>query len=416
MATTLLETLRATQNPFSAAVLKELVMADQMLPLVPMVPYAGLGFTYQREVSIGSFAFLPDSGGTIVESTGADETITVQNRQAAADFYVQAAAMEFTSEFEKQGLKKTKKAGQVVADKIINGGNITGFTLSSGTIFTQGGTAATPFVDELVAASSYMDSTRDGPGSIKYTNTGTLVQFRAPGDREYGAAVDISGGDGNFTLYSVNPSKWITVTLDVSDATADTEALIRFSSTTNDFDGLEKLIPPGQVRSAIGPAGDALSLAIMDELIHAVYTGTNRYFVMNSKLLLKFGALIRAAGGATMAELATGIQVPSYSGIPILRNDNIPSDEVKSATTLSSVYLVSLDEDEGVWMGALGGETFNVDADPREAALMGFRMMNLGPIQDGTQGNVVGGRLAFYGGLALGSTKSAARAKEIVTA
>jgi hypothetical protein len=416
MGTTLLETLRATQNPFSAAVLKELVMADQMLPLIPMVPYQGLGFTYQREVSIGSFAFLPDSGGTIAESTGADETITVQNRQAAADFYVQAAAMEFTAEYDKQLLKKAKKAGQVVADKVINGGNITGFTLSSGTIFTQGGAATTPYIDTLVAASSFMDSNRDGPGSIKYTHTGTLLQFRAPGDREYGATVDTSAGDGTYTVYSVNPSKWITVTIDASDATADTEALIRFTSSTNDFDGLEKLIPPGQVRASTGGSGDALSLNIMDELIHSVYTGNNRYFVMNAKLIRKFSALIRGAGGATMMELATGVQVPSYMGIPILRNDNIPSDEVKSATTLSSVYLVSLEEDEGVYMGALGGETFNVDADPREAALMGFRAMNLGPIQDGTKGNVVGGRLAFYGGLALGSTKSAARAKEIVTA
>jgi hypothetical protein len=158
MSTTLLEAGRATQNDFSAAVFKELVMADEMLPLIPFVPHRGMGFTYQREMSIGSFAFIADSGATIAESTGADETITVQNRQAVADFYVQAMAQEFTNEFLKQSLKKTKKAGQVIADKIINGGNITGFTLSSGTIFTQGGTATTPYVDALVAASSYMDS------------------------------------------------------------------------------------------------------------------------------------------------------------------------------------------------------------------------------------------------------------------
>lgn len=416
MATTLLEALRATQNPFSAAVLKELVMADQMLPLLPMVPFQGLGFTYQREMSLGSFAFLPDSGGTVAESTGADETITVWNRQAVADFYVQAMATQFTNEYLKQALKKTKKAGQVIADKCINGGNVTtGFTLSSGTIFTQGGSATTPYVDALVSCSSYMDSDRQGPGSIKYTHSGTLIQFRAPGDAEYGAAVT-AASDGDYTVSSVNTSKWIKVTLDVSDATANTEALIRFTSSTYEFDGIEKLIPTGQVRASTGASGDALSLAIMDELIHAVYTGQNRYFIMNAKLIRKFSALIRAAGGATMMELATGVQVPSYMGIPILRNDNIPSDETKTATDLSSVYLVSLEEDEGLYMGALGGETFNVDADPRDAALMGFTLQNLGPIQVGTNGNVIGGRLAFYGGLALGSTKSAARAKEIVTA
>lgn len=415
MATTLLEAGRATQNDFSAAVLKELVLADEMLPLIPFVPHPGMGFTYQREMSIGSFAMLPDSGGTIAESSGADETISVQNRQAVADFYVQAMAQEFTNEYLKQALKKTKKAGRVVADKIINGGNITGFTLSSGTIFTQGGSASTPYVDSISAYSSYMDSDRRGPGSIKYTHAGTFLQFRAPGDAEYGAQVACAS-DGSYTLYSVNTSKWITVSLDVSDATANTEALITFTSSTYDFDGLKVLIPPGQVRASSGASGDALSLAIMDELIHSVYTGTNRYFIMNAAVIRKFNALIRAAGGATMMETASGIMVPSYNGIPILRNDNIASNETKSVSTLSSVYLVSLDPDEGVFMGACGGESFNVNADPRDASLMGFRLQNLGPIQDGTKGNVIGGRLAFYGGLALGSTKSAARAKEIVTA
>lgn len=414
MATTLLEAARGSQNPFSAAVLKELVLADELLPLLPFVPKVGMGFTYQRELALPSFAMISDTATSVAESTGADETISVQNRRAVSDFDVQAMAEEINGAFLAQALKKTKALGRLLSDKIINGGNLTGFTLSSGTIFTQGGSASTPFVDAITAYSSYMDTTRDGPASIKYTHTGTLLQFRAPGDREYGTAVSIAGGDGSYTLYSVNASKWITVTLDVSDASADTEALLYFTSSTYDFDGVKVLIPPGQVRASTGAAGDALSLAIMDELIHSVYTGQNRYFVMNAALIRKFNALIRAAGGATMMELASGIQVPSYNGIPILRNDNIASNEVKSVSTLSSVYLVSLDPDEGLYMGACGGETFNVSADPRDASLMGIRLREMGPRQAG--GDVIAGRLAFYGGLALGSTKSAARAKEIVTA
>lgn len=416
MALTLLEAFRATQRPFSARVLKELVTIDQLISLLPFVAKSGEAFSYTREKSLPSFAFISDSNTTIAESTGSNETITVANRRAVSDFVVPNLAAFTTDAFNDQAVKKFKAAGLVLSDKIINGGNITGHTLSSGTIFTQGGSATTPYVDTLVSTSAYMDSDRDGPGSIRYTHTGTFLAFRAPGDKEYGPNVACAA-DGSYTLYSVNPSKWIRVTLDVSDATADTEALIRFTSTTYEFDGLEKLVTPGQTRSSSGSNGDALSLTILDELVHSLAAGdpSKRAFVMHSKLVRKYMDLLRAGGGVTMMELASGVKVPEYMGIPILRNDNVACDESKgSGSTLSSVYLLSLGEDEGVYMGALGGEKFDVDADPRNASLMGFRLSSLGQMQTG--GDNQGGRIGWYGGLAIGSQKSASRAKEIVSA
>jgi hypothetical protein len=406
MALTLLDAWKTTQKPYNAAVLKELVLADQLLPLMPIVAKGGEGWTITREKALPSFAFISDTATSISESTGTDEVITIMNRQAVSDFYVPAMAALSSDAFAKQAAKKFKAAGRTLSDKIINGGNITGITVEA---FQSGA-----YVDALVANSSYMDSNREGMGSLKYTHSGTLLQFRAPGDVQYGAAVACAA-DGNYTLYADNPSKWITVTLDVSDATADAERVVRFTSSTDDFDGVSKLVTPGQTRSSTGASGDALSLAILDELIDSVYTGDNPVFVMHSKMIRKFKDLLRAGGGVDTVELASGLTVPEYAGIPIIRNDNVGIAEAKgSSSTLSSVYLLSLGEDEGCYLGALGGEKHNVDADPRNASLMGFNLQNLGPIQSGA-GNKIGGRLAWYGGLGIGSQKSAARAKEIVT-
>jgi hypothetical protein len=106
--------------------------------------------------------------------------------------------------------------------------------------------------------------------------------------------------------------------------------------------------------------------------------------------------------------------VPSYSNVPMLTNDWITSDESKgTATTLSSVYLVNLDSQNGFYLGCLGGANVDVQASPRDASVLGFRIYELGQSQAGA--NSQGRRLAWYGGCALGSTLSAARAKEIIT-
>lgn len=97
-----------------------------------------------------------------------------------------------------------------------------------------------------------------------------------------------------------------------------------------------------------------------------------------------------------------------------MKNDWIASTEAKgSATTLSSVYLVSLSAEDGFWMGCLG-DTFDVMSDPRGATVKGFRLEELGQSQAGASS--VGRRLMFFGGAALGSNLAAARASEIITA
>lgn len=411
---TLVDAAKLSQNPFMVANFKSIATSDELFSLLEFVPKGGESFSYTREKSIGSFGFLADNNtGDIPESTGTDELVTVPKRQAGADYYVDhfdiANQSGSINPLDRQTIKKFKVAGRTLADKFINGRNTGGFSIQA---FQSG-----PYVD-AVTAGPWMDSGRHGPGDIKYTHSGTFVQFRAPGDVTYGPAV-AAASDGSYLLLSDNPNKWIYVTLDVSDATADAVRQLLFTSSSNEFDGLNVLISTGQTRSSVGAAGDQPSFAILDELIHSVKEKTvgKMAFTMHSTLIQRYESLMRAAGWGipSMKLPGSGAEVPMYKGYPLLGNDWITKTESKGGTsTLSSIYFANFAPEVGVYMGTLGGDRFVVEADPRDVSVLGFSVMNLGPIQKGS-GNKVGGRIVWYGGLALGSDLAAARAKEIIT-
>lgn len=166
---------------------------------------------------------------------------------------------------------------------MIGGGYITGITLGSN---FAGGVG----VDALVSASAFMDSNRNGLALLKYVHSGTLLSFQAPGDRTFGPAVDISGGDGDFTLVSDNPSKWVKLTLDVSDFSANGETTIAFTSSTNEFDGLATLMSSSQIRTSTGANGDVASFAILDELSDSVKARDNLAYIMPAALRNKYNS------------------------------------------------------------------------------------------------------------------------------
>jgi len=411
---TLVDAAKSSQNPFAVLNFKAISTSDRLFSLLEFVPKGGESFVYTREKSLGSFGFIADDySGDISESTGTDEQVTVPKRVATADFYVDAFQMENMADqinpLDRQTVKKFKVAGRTLADKVINGRNNTGFSIQA----FQGGN----YVDAVVPG-PWLDSNRHGAGEIKYTNAGTLVQFRAPGDVDFGPAV-AAATDGDYLLKSGSPSKYIVVTLDVSDASADAIRRITFSSSTDEFDGVKVLVSSGQTRSSGGADGDQLSFSILDELIDSIkeWQDGKMAFFMHSKLIRQYESLCRAGGFQLESAPLPGTaqQVRSYKGIYLLNNDNVGCDESKGASsTLTSIYLANLAPEVGLYMGALGGTRYNVETDPRNASVLGFRLTELGAIQKGG-GNKVGRRLAWYGALALGSDLAAARAKEIVS-
>lgn len=411
-AMTIYDAQKFSRDYYGTAFLRSIATSDELFARLPFVPKGGGGFTYEREVSTGAFNFIAP-GGSVANSVGTSERVSVPLREATEDFWIPNFTVrnqnnEGVDPRDRATMQKVKAAGRSIANKTINGVGVDTITMDDA--WDTG-----PLIDALVAASPYVTD-RGTSGDIRYTNTGTTLAFRAPGDRDFGAEVSIAGGDGNYTLYSSSPSKWITVTVDVTDATADGTRRAVFSTSGNDFPGLVNQVSAGQRRSSTGANGDALSFSILDELIDAVKEQDNLALIMHSKLRRKYQALVRGLGGVTETiVLNDTLSVPGYMGIPILKNDWIPVNGAKGgSSTLSTVFLVNLNPENGFYMGtASNSTTLNVEGDPRDAMVMGFTIEELGQNQ---ATSTVGRRLMWFGSTALGSDLSAASAIEIETA
>lgn len=381
MALTLPEALKRSQNPMFAAIAKAVITTDALGAVIPFSPASATSVPVAREGTLPTGgAFLPDSGATSEESTGTDDVVHVPLRRVVGDVRVDSFADKMASpaggsHTASQLTKKVKATWRTVTNKLINGANVTGHTLFQ---------TADPFAAiDAIDYGPWLSSARRGPGSIKYTHAGTLWQFRAPGDVEYGTAVACAA-DGTYTLRSWNESSFIRVTLDVSDATTNGETSIVFTSSANEFDGLIELCDPGQLIDPVGANGDAFSISLLDEMIRYLKHRENPAFIMNSAMIDRYLALLRAMGGTTPPMMAIegyqGGGVPTYRNIPILPDDWISvTDTVGSATNCSSLYLAALDESEGLSMAAATNtQGLAVDGDPRRNIVLGWEVESLG--------------------------------------
>lgn len=421
-ALTLPEALKRTRNVAMGAVLKSIVTTDELANVIPVLGVDGTSVPVPREGTLPATEFIGDDGAATEESTGTDDIVHIPVRRIVGNMDVDALADDLTgptpgSQRGVQIVKKAKATWRKVTDKLVNGAQVTGHAL---------GQSTNPFnAIDAIDYGPWLDSSRRGPGSIKYTHATTSWQFRAPGDVDYGPAVSTGAVDGNYTLKSWNESYFIVVTLDVSDAAQDGETHIRFTSTSKEFDGMKEMCHPSMLIDPTGADGDDYSFKILDRMISNEKVRVNRAFIMNAKLVEAHYAALRALGGADpqMMELAaysmpgspTGFgKVPTYRGIPLLTDDFIESTEtVGATTTCASIYLASLDADEGLFLGAAGGSSFNAEGDPRSRVVMGWRIVDLGERDEKDHRRT---RVKFYGTPGLKSKLALVRRRGIKTA
>jgi hypothetical protein len=407
----LLEAAKRSENKLFQGLAMSVINTDALAAAIPFRPFEGMSMVYRREGTPPSSAWVPDDGTLPQPSVGTDDLVHVPIRSLGSDIDVVSLADDLSggADTRDQIPRKARATWDLVKAAVVNGGNTTSHTL---------GSSADPFAAiDAIAYGPWLDSSRFGPGEIKYTHSGTLWQFRAPGDPAFGEAV-AAAADGVYVLKSFNQSKFIVVTLDVSDATANGRTSIEFASTTNEFDGLNRLVASDMVVRSSGASGDALTFDKLDELLDMVKIRDNLVFVMNGKLQRKFYGLNRALGGTDPTHVSLpgySGPVPVYRGVPILVNDHVLSNEVKTATTLSSVYLASLNTTDGLFLGypTRGGQAIEVQADPRSTVVMGWRIEDIGALEGSARRRT---RVQWHGALGLGSSKALARASEIITA
>lgn len=137
------------------------------------------------------------------------------------------------------------------------------------------------------------------------------------------------------------------------------DMLINGSGVSNQFDGLLNL----SVKNATtGTDGSNLSFDILDQLIDLVTDkdGQVDYFTLPARTLRAYNALLRALGGASInevVEMPSGATVPAYRAVPMFRNDWIPTDQTKGATSGSCTTIFAGTFDDGSQMHGISGLT-----------------------------------------------------------
>lgn len=127
------------------------------------------------------------------------------------------------------------------------------------------------------------------------------------------------------------------------------DMLINGTGANDEFSGLINLAPAGQTLTP-SANGDALSFTILDELVDAVVDkdGAVDYISMHSRTRRSYRALLRGLGGAGIMEtieLPGGGEAMAYNGIPIFRNDYIPTNQTQgTTTTCTSIFAGTLDD------------------------------------------------------------------------
>jgi hypothetical protein len=423
MAFTLYEAAKIARNPLTRGVFLGIAVTNELFSRMQFVPKSGSAWTYAREKALPTVEFVDPANPVTVESSATFDDVTVPLRLIETDVDVLNTTL---NQDDPNGdpraiqlKQKLKALGMKLQDRMFGGGYVTS------AVFDR--PAVSPALALVfVSASAHTDSTRFGPGDIKYVHTGTFWSYRAPGDRTFGAPVAVAANSTNVVLSSDNPNKKIVVNITVASATADGVVSVSFATTTHEFDGLPKLCPSTQTVPSSGVDGDALSFDVMDQLLfEKLKERENACFFMNSKLKRKFMALARSAAGGMMPEqLAipvlgmngqpSQILVPHYNGYPIFQVDDVPSNEAKgSSTNLSSLYIASLAAETGLYFGVQQhSEQALANLTPFDALIGGVKMYDIGQLEAKAAFRT---RLEWYGSLALGTEYAIARASEIKT-
>jgi hypothetical protein len=183
------------------------------------------------------------------------------------------------------------------------------------------------------------------------------------------------------------------------------DMLVNGTGNSDQFAGLLLLCAASQ-KANTGPNGKALDFLVLDELIDLVTDkdGEVDYFMMHSRTIRSYMALLRGLGGASVNEvvqLPSGREVPAYRGVPIFRNDWNPINQVKgTGSNQTTIFAGTLDD--GTRMHGIAGLT------ALQAA--GIQVVPVGESENRDETIT---RIKWYCGLALFSEKGLAAADGI---
>ena len=138
------------------------------------------------------------------------------------------------------------------------------------------------------------------------------------------------------------------------------DMFINGTGASDEFEGLIQLCPAGQtLTSGLPTDGEALSFTRLDELLDQVTAkdGQVDFLMSHSRTIRSYKALIRGLGGVTaddVYELPSGKRVIAYSGVPWFRNDWVPTNQTRGATTTATSVFAGCWDDGSEKIGITG--------------------------------------------------------------
>ncbi len=218
------------------------------------------------------------------------------------------------------------------------------------------------------------------------------------------ATLAILGGDAdvdNFiqrTRSNLQDQRAIQVQLKAKDVARKFEETFIVGDTSADpnaFDGIRRLVPPGQSINA-GTNGGPLTLALLDQLIDLVKGGRPSMLLMSKRTRRKLKGLLQtSAHYLERGESSFGRQVLMYDGIPVEVSDWVPDSESEgTGSGLSSIYAIQFSEADGL-VGLQNG---------------GIEVVDIGQLESKDAQRV---RIRWYVGLALLRDSAIARLRGI---
>lgn len=188
------------------------------------------------------------------------------------------------------------------------------------------------------------------------------------------------------------------------------DQMINGDGTGNNMSGLLALCAASQKIEANNGAanGAELTLEDLDALIDMVTDkdGQVDFLMMPARTRRKYLSILRQLGGASIGDvvkLASGREVPAYRGIPIFRNDWIPTNQVKGTATNATTIFAGNFDDGSRSHGIAGLTAQN---------MAGINIKEVGEKEDMDESIT---RIVWYSGLALFSEKGLAALTGVIS-
>lgn len=130
------------------------------------------------------------------------------------------------------------------------------------------------------------------------------------------------------------------------------QTMITGDGTADSFTGLLSLLPLSQTISA-GTNGATFTFDLLDELVDAIKDkdGSADYIMMPARTIRSYFKQLRTLGGASINDVITmpsGRTLPAYRGIPIFRNDYLPTNQVVgTGTNATTIFAGTFDDGSG---------------------------------------------------------------------